>query len=299
MEVKVTFLGTSCMMPTPARNHPAVLLTYKSDNILLDCGENTQRQLKIAKISPASITKILITHWHGDHILGLPGLVQSLIGHQYSGVLEVYGPHGTRKNFEKMLDFFVLRGNQIKIKVQEVKEGVFFKGRDFQLETIPLKHTIPCLAYAFQETDKRKINLPLVKKLGIPQGPLLGQLQKGEDIKFKGRTIKADKATTIVKGKKVTYITDTSLTENCYKIAKNSDLLISESTYLKMDEERAVERDHLTAGQAALIAKKANCRHLALTHYSQRYKDSSLFEKEARKIFKNTKAMNDFDVIRL
>lgn len=299
MEAKVTFLGTSCMMPTPERNHPGVLFSYKGENILFDCGENTQRQLKIAKISPASITKILITHWHGDHVLGLPGLIQSMIGHQFAGVLEIYGPKETRKNFEKMLDFFILRGDKIKVKIQDVTKGIFFKNKDFQLEALPMKHPVPCIAFSFRENDKRKINLNYIKKIGMPHGPLLGNLQKGKPVKFKGRTIKPETATNIVKGKKITYLMDTSVNPNCYRIAKDSDLLISESTYLKIDEQKAKERDHMTASQAALIAKKSNCKNLALTHYSQRYKDSSLFEKEAKKIFKNTKAMNDFDVLRV
>src|SRR3989344_1664426 len=131
--MKLTFLGTSCMMPTKERNHSGVLLNYKSEYILFDCGENMQRQLKIAEVSPARLTKILITHWHGDHILGLPGLLQSLIAHQYQKTLEIYGPKGTKEYLRKIIDLFVLYNGKIKLKIIEIeKGGIFYEDKEFQ-----------------------------------------------------------------------------------------------------------------------------------------------------------------------
>jgi len=295
--MKLTFLGTSCMMPTAERNHPAVVLTWEGENMLFDCGENTQRQLRIAGISPTAITKILITHWHGDHILGLPGLIQSMMGSNYSRVLEIYGPKFTKKNVEHMLGSFALQGAKMKILVKEVHDSVFLATKDFSLEALPVKHSVPCVAYAFQELPKRKMNLGMLKKLGIPHGPLFGKLQRGEDVVFNGKKVAAKKATILVPGKRVVYLTDTSLVENCYKIAKNADVLVSESTYAHMEEAKAKEKHHLTAGQAALIAKKAKVKKLALMHFSQRYKQVDGLLKEAQAVFKNTTAMNDFDII--
>ncbi|MDO8628678.1 MAG: ribonuclease Z [Nanoarchaeota archaeon] len=297
--MKITFLGTSCMMPTPKRNHPAVVLSWEGENILLDCGENTQRQLRIAGIPPTAITKILLTHWHGDHVLGLPGLIQSMVGNNYARVLEIYGPKFTKKNVEHMLGGFALQGDKMKILVKEVDAGIFFENRDFRLESLQVKHSVPCVAFAFQELPKRKMNLALLKKLGIPRGPLFGKLQRGEDVMFNGKKVLAKKATFLVPGKRIVYLTDTSLVDNCYVIAKNADVLVSESTYSKVDEEKAKEKLHLTAEQAALIAKKSKAKKLALMHFSQRYKDVSALEREAQKVFKHSQVMNDFDVITL
>lgn len=287
------------MMPTPKRNHPAVVLSWEGENILLDCGENTQRQLRIAGIPPTAITKILLTHWHGDHVLGLPGLIQSMVGNNYARVLEIYGPKFTKKNVEHMLGGFALQGDKMKILVKEVDAGIFFENRDFRLESLQVKHSVPCVAFAFQELPKRKMNLALLKKLGIPRGPLFGKLQRGEDVMFNGKKVLAKKATFLVPGKRIVYLTDTSLVDNCYVIAKNADVLVSESTYSKVDEEKAKEKLHLTAEQAALIAKKSKAKKLALMHFSQRYKDVSALEREAQKVFKHSQVMNDFDVITL
>lgn len=292
--MKITFLGTSCMMPTKERNHPGFLLNYKNENILIDCGENIQRQLKIAGISPTKITKILLSHWHGDHVFGLPGLLQSLIGHQYHGVLEVYGPKGTKRNFQKMTDAFPLRGDLLKIKLTEVNESKFFESKEFSLEAAKMDHGIECLAYSFKEKDRRKINVDKLKKLGIKEGPIVGNLQKGKDIKFNGKKIKAKDVTYLVKGKKIAFVLDTYLNNNCYKIAKDADLLVSECTYSESEKAKAKEKKHLTSAMAAGIAKKAKVKRLILTHFSQRYKDAKPMENEAKKIFKNVQAADDF-----
>ncbi|HLD16045.1 MAG TPA: ribonuclease Z [Candidatus Nanoarchaeia archaeon] len=292
--MKVTFLGTSCMMPTKERNHPGFLLSYKNENILVDCGENIQRQIKVAGMSPTKITKILLSHWHGDHVFGLPGLLQSLIGHQYHGVLEIYGPKGTKRNFGKMVEAFPLRGDLLKIKITEVNQGKFFENNDFYIEAAKMQHGIECLAYAFKEKDRRRINIDKLKKFGIKEGPIVGDLQKGKDIKFNGKKIKAKEVTYTVPGKKIVFVLDTYINDNCYKIAKDADLLISECTYMADDKEKAKEKKHLTTIMAAGIAKKAKAKRLILTHFSQRYKDAKPMENEARKIFKNVQAAEDF-----
>ena len=295
--MKLTFLGTSCMMPTPERNHPGVLLTWQGENLLFDCGENMQRQLRIAGIPPTAITKILLTHWHGDHMLGLPGLLQSMIGNHYTKVLEIYGPKGIKQQLEQLFAC-TLRGNALKVQVKEiVQDGIIFKNEEFQLEAVKVKHSVPCVSYAFQELPRRKMKLAVLKKLGIPKGPLFGKLQKGQDIVFEGKKVVADKVTELVLGKRIVYITDTSLVDACYHIAQDADVLMCESTFVKNEEMKAKETNHLTAEQAALIAKKAKVKKLALMHFSQRYRDTSVVVKEAAKVFKQVQAMNDFDVL--
>lgn len=290
--MKITFLGTSGMVPTKDRNHSAILLSYNSENILIDCGEGTQRQLKIAGISPNKLTKILITHWHGDHILGLPGLIQTLSANNYTKTLEIYGPTGSKKFFVKMLEAFLLKG-KVNMAITEVNCR-FFEGNEFSLEAFPLKHDCRCNGYSFIEKDKRKINLEYTRKFGLSQHPLLGELQKGKDIIWKNKKITSKKSTFLIPGKKISFISDTCFFDNCYTFVKDSDVLICESTFSKKFEEKAKECKHLTSEQAAIIAKKAKAKRLILTHFSQRNKDTNDLKNEARKIFRNTECAYDF-----
>ena len=146
--MQLAFLGTSSMVPTKERNQIAVFLSYGSEGILFDCGEGTQRQFKIAGISLTKVTKILLSHWHGDHVLGLPGLIQTLSSTDYKGKLEIYGPIGTKKRMEKMFEAFVF-DKRLNFVVKEVKNGVFFENNEFQLEAYSLEHGIEILGYRF------------------------------------------------------------------------------------------------------------------------------------------------------
>lgn len=297
--MKITFLGTSASIPTKDRNHSAVVLNYKNENILLDCGENTQRQLTIAGISAARITKIFISHWHGDHVFGLPGLLSTLASTAHPKQIEIYGPKGTKKLFERVIGPFIAR-SALKIKIIEVvKEGIFYKSEDFKLEAAKLKHPIPCLAFSFIENNKRKVIKEYLKKIGLPSGPIIRNLQLGKNIKFRGKTIKSKDATYVKKGKKLTFISNAGISNACFKISKNADILICESTFGEDLKDRAIEYQHLSSKQAASIAKKAKVKHLFLTHFSPRYTNVSNLEKEAKSIFKNTTCAKDFMVFSL
>lgn len=290
--MKIIFLGTGSMIPTPQRNHPSTLISYKNENILVDCGESTQLQLKKAKIFPTKITKILITHWHPDHILGLPGMIATLGASNYQKELEIYGPKNTKKFFNNLFKAYI-PPSKIKHKVIEIKKRKFFENQDFILEALSLKHSCPCLGYSFIEKDRRNINLNYLKKYKLKQHPILKELKKGKDITWKGKKIKAKLATKVIKGKKITIITDTLENKNIIELAKNSDILIIEATHLDKLKERTKEFMHLTSKQSALIAKKAKVKKLILTHFSQRYKDVKELEKEAKKYFKNITAAED------
>jgi len=288
MEIPITFLGTSQAIPTARRNHTSILLQYSGENILIDCGEGTQRQFRKAKLNPCKITRILITHWHGDHILGLAGLLQTLLLNGYNKTLYIYGPKGTKQDLHELIRLLVPY-NKIPIAVREVSEGKILETKDFYIESIPLKHGIPCNAYSFVEKDKTRLDRAKLKKLKLPNSPILGKLAKGEDIMFNGKKIKAKDIVYHEKGKKITIILDTALIENCYKIAKGSDLVISEAVYLNNEKELAELHEHLTAEQAGEIAKRANAKKLYLAHLSQRYDNNEkLILKEAKKKFKNT-----------
>ena len=291
--MQITFLGTSSMVPTKERNQIAVFLSYGSEGILFDCGEGTQRQFKIAGISLTKVTKVLVTHWHGDHVLGLPGLIQSLSSMDYSNKLEIYGPAGTKKRMEKMFEAFVF-DKRINFDVKEVKNGIFFENNDFQLEAYQLEHGIETLGYRFVEKDKRKIDMRNVKKFNVPVGPLLGKLQQGKAIEHNGKKIMPDDVTFIESGKTLAYITDTVLCDNCYKIADNADLLICEATYSSKLVGKSEEYGHMTAKQAAQVANKANVKQLVLIHFSARYKNTQELEEDARDIFDNVICAKDF-----
>ncbi|MFH1332344.1 MAG: ribonuclease Z [archaeon] len=290
--MKITFLGTGSMVPTPTRNHTAILLNYQNENILIDCGEGTQRQLRVAKISPTKITKILITHWHGDHVLGLPGLIQTLGANEYSKVLDIYGPRGSREFITNMFKGFI-NEFRIKMRINEINEGVFFKNKDFSLEAKMLKHSSPCFGYSFIEGEKRNVNVNYTKKFGLTRHPILRELQEGKSITWKGQRIRVEDATTVRKGKKVTFILDTAYTKDAVELARNSDLLVCEATLLDELREKTEEYKHLTTKQAAELAKEAEAKRLVITHFSQRYKDSKKLEKEAKEVFKETTAAKD------
>jgi len=292
---EITFLGTSCGIPTKERNTFSALLRYYGENILIDCGEATQIQLRKIDISPSKITKILISHLHGDHILGIPGLIQTIRTSNINKEITIYGPKNTKKFMTSLLSLFI--PNLKNIKIIEINNGKFFENNDFQLQAEKLNHSIDCLAYSLIEKDKRKINLKFMKKFNLTKSPLLGDLQKGKTINFKGHKITPKQATFIKKGKKITFILDTKLCNSAISISKNSDLLISESTYADEHKGKADEFKHLTSQQAAFIAKKSKSKQLILLHFSQRYKTTDIILKEAKKVFKNTKCVNDLDKI--
>ena len=292
--MEILFLGTGSMVPTATRNHSGILLSHTNEHLLIDCGEGTQRQLRIAGFPPPKITKILLTHWHGDHYFGLPGLIENLAKNNYHGTLELFGPKGTKARLAQLLTIFTLE-RRIPIKVHEItKDGIFYTGKDYSLLAHALNHSIPCIAYTFLEHDKRKINIDYVKKIGIPQGPILGTLQEGKPITFKGKKITPHQVTFLQKGKKIVFILDTNICANIAKAAKEADILVADSTFSSALTEKAEEYKHLTAAQAATIAKKAKAKKLILTHFSQRYKNVDELLAEATAIFPHTIAADDF-----
>lgn len=291
--IDLIFLGTACMAPTKERSHPAVLLSYGAENLLFDCGEGTQRQLKIAGIKPARITKLLISHWHGDHILGIPGLMSTMGAEQHSGVLDIYGPKGTKEYISLMVHSFVSK-DLIEFRVHEVLDGKIFENEDFALYAAPLKHSAPCIGYSFVEKEKRKMNLSACKKLNVTPGPLMGKLQAGQSITLNGRKITPEEATTLVPGKKIVYLTDTRPCNNALKLAEKADLLITDATYKNDQQDKAESHFHLTTQEATQIANEAGVKKLVLTHISQRYKNAKELEQEARQYFDDTLAAVDF-----
>jgi ribonuclease Z len=293
-KIKITFLGTGSAIPTERRNHPSFFLEYKEHGILFDCGEGTQRQFRKAKLNPCKITKILISHWHGDHVLGLPGLLQTLILNGYNKKLEIYGPEGTYRMMDAYQQLFIKKGTSFSMDVNEISEEKI-KEKDFFIESKKMEHDCPCLAYSFNIPEKTRIDKNKLKKLKIPDGPLISELQKGKTITIDGKKVDGKKIIFTEKGKKVSYITDTLLNKNIQEFLKDSDIIISESTYSEKEKELAEKHKHLTSKQIAEIAKKSNSKKLVLFHLSQRHENPRQILEEAKKIFKETKVAEDFD----
>lgn len=290
--MQLTFLGTSSMVPTKERNQIAVFLSYDTEGILFDCGEGTQRQFKIAGIPLNKVTKILISHWHGDHVLGIPGLMQTLSSTGYEKTLEIYGPKGTKERMEKMFEAFVF-DKRLNFKVHEIKSGKFFENDDFEIEAYHLEHGIETLGFRFVEKDKRKVDMQKSGKFGLQEGPLIGKLQQGHAIEHKGKKISPDDVTYLEKGKIIAYVTDTVLCDGCYKTAQDADLLICEATYSSKLVDKSEEYGHMTAKQAGQLANKSNAKQLVLIHFSARYKNTQEVEEDARDVFDNVICAQD------
>ncbi len=288
-KIKIVFLGTSDAVPSKERNHTSIFMTYKNENILIDCGEGTQRQFRIAGLNPCKINKILITHWHGDHILGLPGLLQTLAFSGYNKELLIYGPRGTSIFMKNLLKTFIFFG-KISIKVIELnKKKKFFETEDFFLKVEKMTHGVECNAYSFVKKEQMRIDKNKLKKSKLPSGPLLQKLKQGKDISHKGKKYFVKDLTFIENSKKISFVLDTNLNSRIIPFVKDSDLIVCESTFSSEEEKRAKEYHHLTSGQAGKIAKDSNSKKLILTHISQRYtKNQEKMLKEAKKIFKNS-----------
>jgi len=296
MKPEIIFLGTSSAVPTAKRNHTSIYLRYKEENILIDCGEGTQRQLRIAKLNPCKINRILLTHVHGDHVFGLPGLFQTLVLNNYSRKLFIYGPKGTKKLIEDIFRVFV-RTKNIQTEIKEVKNE-FLNTKDFIIKAYELEHDTPCNGYTFIEKDKIRIDKKKLKQLKVPSHPDLSKLLQKKDVIINNKKLQYKKLTYTQKGKKISFIFDTRYCKNAKKLAENSDIAIIESTFsseTKGLEDTAKEYYHLTAAQAAKIAKESRVKKLILTHLSQRYeKNPEKILKEAKKVFPNTILAEDF-----
>jgi ribonuclease Z len=296
--VKITFLGTSDAIPSEKRNHTAILLTHEGENILVDCGEGTQRQMRKAGINPCKLTRVLITHWHGDHVLGLSGLLQTLALSGYNKTLFIYGPRGTKKFVKAVLKTFAFK-EKLKFEVKEVS-GKFLNEEDFILEASPMNHGIPCNAYSFLLTDKIRIDKDKLEKFKISPGPLLQKLKQGKNIVSEGKTYSVKQLTYREKEKKISFVFDTAYGKEISSFVKYSDILICESTFDAEEEVKAREFKHLTSKQAGEIAKQSKSKKLILTHISQRYsKNAEEVLSQAKKCFKNSSLAQDFDVVNL
>ena len=293
--MEIIFLGTSSAVHSKDRNHPSIALKAFGDVMLFDCGEGTQRQILSTKVSPMKISKIFITHYHGDHILGLPGLLQSMSLHGRETPLTVYGPKGLNslKNAIYSLGYCAI---EFPIEFIEIDSGIVEETEEYVITSQRVKHNVPCLAYSIEEKKKPRFLREKAIELGVPVGPAFGRLHNGEEVEIDGKIIKPEQVLGEPrKGRKITYSGDTKPCEEMITLAKDSTVLIHESTFIEKDKSNAEEHAHSTSIDAAYIAKDSNSKELILTHISTRYNKEyeEIMLNEAREVFENTKMAKD------
>ena len=290
------FLGTGGSWPTVKRNVSAIAVKRGGEILLFDCGEGTQRQIQRSGLSYMQIKSIFISHFHGDHFLGLPGLIQTMQLNDRKEPLTIYGPRGISRIVEIVKNLGYFRPSY-EIVGRDVDEGDEIRFDGYSVRPFRVEHNVPALGYVLEE-DMRpgRFNKKKALELGIPEGPLFGRLQRGESIKLKdGRVITPDMVLGPPRpGRKVVYTGDTKPCNKVVEFARNADLLIHDATFLSDLEDVAIEYGHSTARQAAEIAKEANVDRLVLTHISPRYLDDRAIEEEAKNIFENSIVARDF-----
>lgn len=297
MSLHVIFLGTGGSIPTPSRGLPAIMIQRKGEQIMFDCGEGVQRQMIRAKGGFHRKMKIFITHMHGDHVLGLPGLLQTMALLDRERKLEVYGPLGIRRFLECVEEAvqFVLT---FQIEIHEIEEaGVVCEEEEYAVEAAWADHVIPSLSYAFVEKPRPgRFHPKKAEALGVPKGPAWSKLQQGHEVKLPNRlTVKPEQVVGPSRpGRKIVYTGDTRPFKALVKFAANADLLIHDSTLDDALAERAFEDGHSIPSQAAKVAKEAKVKKLILTHISARYDDTSTLLKQAGGIFEKTEVAEDF-----
>ncbi|MDR2624561.1 MAG: ribonuclease Z [Methanobrevibacter sp.] len=292
--MELTFLGTSSAIPSKHRNHSSIGLKAFGEVILFDCGEGTQRQLIFAKISPMKVTKIFISHLHGDHVLGLPGLIESMGFRGRTDPLNIYGPPGIF-NFEIAINNLGFNNKTFKTTFHEVEGGTIIDNDEYIVQAIKTKHNVYNLSYSIIEKKKPRFLREKAIELGVKPGPDFGRLHNGETVRVNNKIVSPGQVLGDDReGIKISYSGDTKPADELVEFVKNSNLLIHESTYEQADEDKAIKHYHSTGKQAAEIAKKAHVDRLILTHISSRYKKVDKIKEEAREIFKNTDLAYDF-----
>lgn len=300
---EVVFLGTSASAPSVSRNLVSTMVLRGEHRFLIDCGEGTQRQLLKSGLGFKRLNKILLTHGHLDHILGLGGLVSTFGRWETIDRLEIYGGRSALERVKDLILGVVLRGAQppLQLSFKEIKPGKLFEDEEFTITAFPVNHRGGgSFGFLFQERTHRPFLNDAAERLGIPSGPERRLLVKGEAITLEdGREIHPDQVLgEPVPGARLVYIGDASGVEDLAEVVREADALIIEATYLEMEKDLARKYGHLTAAQAANLALQARVKSLYLNHISRRYSAPQILE-EARPIFPDTVVVKDLEGIQV
>lgn len=288
--LRITFLGTGGTLPTPNRNPSAILINREGELMLFDCGEGTQQQMMRAKTG-MKVNSVFITHFHADHFLGIPGLIQTMSFNGRTEPLDIYGPAWTKQMVKLLIELGYYK-LEFKINAHELEDGEVIDKGDYHIKAVGTDHGIPSLGYVLEEKRRTgRFNREKAIELGIPVGPLFSRLQKGEAVTINGRTILPSQVVGKSRpGRKIVYSGDTRPCESIEKASAGADLLIHDGTLAEELKDWAVETKHSTAKEAALLAKKAKVKQLILTHISSRYSESTeLLYHDAKSVFENVK----------
>lgn len=286
-------LGCSSQQPTRFRNHGAYLFRWNDEGLLFDPGEGTQRQFIFANVAPTVITRIFVSHFHGDHCLGLGSILMRLNLDKVTHPIHCYYPGSGKKYFDRLRYGTSYHETIHVIEHPVFEEGVVHDDGRFRIEAKYLDHGIDNLCWRITEPDTRKYDDAALKAKGI-HGILVRELIEKGKIILNDQEIRIEDVSWIRKGDSIAIVIDTRVCQNAIDIAQGAKILLCESTYLQEHQELAYKHYHLTANQAATIAQQAGVKKLVLTHFSARYQTLRDFEVEAKAVFPNTFIAEDF-----
>ncbi|MBZ9870323.1 MBL fold metallo-hydrolase [Mesorhizobium sp. BR1-1-9] len=297
---RLTFLGTSASVPSAERNHPALLVEAAGHRILVDCGEGTQRQLLRSGAGFRRLHRLLLTHAHFDHMLGIPGLFSTLRLRQSEDLLTLHGGPDTLDVVMRMLAGLWGEGRApIPLRLEPLTPGRFFQADEFAIDCFRVRHRdTDSYGFVFETPSRRHLRAEHLTSLGVPDGPIRKELVEGRSITLADGQIVAseDVLGPLEAGKKLVIIGDTESTDGLAEHVRGADLLVIEATFLERDAAMARDYGHLTAAQAATLAATSGVKDLVLTHISGRYADDELLA-EAVRAFPNSRIAADLDVL--
>jgi ribonuclease Z len=291
---ELVVLGTASQVPTRDRNHNGYLLLWDGEGLLFDPGEGTQRQMSRAGVAASDVTRLCITHFHGDHCLGVPGVVQRLSLDQVAHTVVAHYPASGSEFFDRLRHASVFYDAASIVPAPVATDGVVATGGFGTLSAMRLDHSVEAYGYRLVEPDGRRMLPDRLAAHGI-SGPDVARLMRDGQIRVSrdggpssagdGRVVTVEEVSAVRRGQRFAFVMDTRLCENVYALAEGADLLVIESTYLDGQADLAAANGHLTAGQAARVAAEGGVRRLVLTHFSQRFDDPTVFATEAAKHF--------------
>ena len=287
----LVLLGTSSQRPTRTRNHNGYLLRWDGVGLLVDPGEGTQRQFTFAGASAAKVRHILLTHLHGDHCLGLPGVLQRMALDGVDRPVPVYFPESGLPYVERLIDASI--GERVEVELRPVPaEGAVMEDGPLRITALPLAHRVPTVGWRVEELDRTHLIPERLAELGV-EGPAAGRLLAEGHLQLGERTVTLDEVSEVRPGRSAAVVMDTAVCDNAVQLCDGVDLAVIEATYLEAEAHLAEQYTHLTAAQAARIALAAGAKRLVVTHFSSRYPDNVGHLEEASAIFPDVVAAED------